>query len=127
MNLLALLFHRTSKDPKLKRSGFAYLFRMSRKRMVAAAAILLILLFAGMLLCDGFIFYTYVMRPRESPSGKAKRIDLSEAKIVEILRLVNDRQKEFDSLLAPFGGAARATSSQSVLPSPPAADIRIRR
>ena len=91
------------------------MLRVVRGHVVVLGVSLLVLLCAGVLLFDGVIFYTHVIRSRGLVTGNEKRIDLSERIVIDTLRIVDDRQNKFDEILNGLdtaNGVAAATSSR---------------
>lgn len=112
MRFLNTLFSIEPKGGKPNR--FSFLFNALREHGVVIGIIALTLFLMGILLFDGLIFYTNVIRPREAATGKERKINLSEKGMADTLKLLDNREKEFNDILAGLGGTGNTASSTKV-------------
>ncbi|MBI4225467.1 MAG: hypothetical protein HY617_04060 [Candidatus Sungbacteria bacterium] len=106
-------FHRAS--PDAKQNLLARAFRILRGRSVVIGTYALAMLAVGVLLFDGLVFYTDVVKVRQPVAGSEKKINLSEKEITETLGLLDARQKKFDDILSVYeepGSAASSTKAR---------------
>lgn len=87
------------------------MLRIVREHIVATGMCTLALLFVGALLFDGAVFYADVVRSRAPITANEKKANLSEQEVIDTLKLVDDRQKEFDEILGNVSKPVNATSS----------------
>lgn len=109
MRFLNSLFSIEPKGGKPNR--FSFLFNALREHGVVIGIIALTLFLMGLLLFDGLIFYTNVIRPREAATGRERNINLSEKSIADTLNLLDAREKEFNDILTDLGGVGNIASS----------------
>jgi len=93
---------------------FSFFFNVLRKHGVVVGTIALALLLIGVLFFDGLIFYANVIRPREAAPGRERKIILSEKAIADTVRLLDDRQREFDAILNIYEAPSSAVAPTSI-------------
>ena len=98
----------------LNLNRFPFLFNVLQKPGVVAGSCVWALFLIGMLLFDGLIFYTNVTRPREAATGSERKTSLSEKEIADTLKLLDDREREFNDILTGLGGTGNIASSTKV-------------
>lgn len=97
MRFLNSLF---SSEPKsVKPSRFSLLFNVLREHGIVIGITALALFLIGMVLFNGLIFYTNVIRPRKAATGRERKINLSEKSMADTLKLLDNREKEFNDIL----------------------------
>lgn len=116
MKFSPLFFHRTQKTSA--RNIGASLLRFAQKRTVIAGVGALAFLFLAVLLFDGLVFYSDVIKSRIPATASGKQLHLSEQDIAETLTLLDDRQKQFDAIRRSFGPTGAASASTSVQTAP---------
>lgn len=78
---------------------FAFVLRIVREHMITVGMGVLALLFVGVLLFDGWVFYANIVQQREPAAAREKKINLSEKGVADVLILLDARQKKFDETL----------------------------
>lgn len=107
MRFLNTLFSIEPKGGKPNR--FSFLSNALREQGVVIGIGALTLFLMGLLLFDGLIFYTNVIRPRQAATGRERKINLSEKSIADTLKLLDNREKEFNDILTGLGEAGTPT------------------
>ncbi len=93
---------------------FSFFLTVLQEHGVVAGTTVLALLLAGILLFDGLIFYARVIRAREATTDSERKINLSEQEIADTLKLLDNREKKFNDILAGLDETGNATSSTKV-------------
>lgn len=87
------------------------MLRAVREHAVVFGMCALALLCVGLLLFDGVVFYANAARSRTPIAGNQKKSALSEQEVIDTLKLVDQRQKEFDAVLGAFSASGNLASS----------------
>jgi len=112
MRFLNSLFRREPKGSKSER--FSLLFNVLREHGVVIGVTALALFLIGILFFDGLLFYANVIRAREAATGSERKINLSEQGMADTLKLLDNREKKFNDILAGLSETGNIASSTKV-------------